>query len=524
LPRLASLKSAGNGNLEGIIDLTPKSRSNPARCLAVLGTGSEVGKSVIATALCRALANRGLKTAPFKAQNMSNNSGVTPDGLEMGRAQIVQAEAARTVPHVDMNPVLLKPTAGAGSQIVLLGKAIGNRNAVDPPALRERLFAAASQACDRLRREYEAVVLEGAGSCAEVNLMAGDYVNFRMAAHAGAPAVIVADIDRGGVFAQIVGTMACLPPEHRGRVGGFIVNRFRGDLDLFGDGIRWIEETTGKPVYGTLPWFDHIHIEPEDSAVLENLATTHPEGSGTPAIAVIRLPHISNFNDFEPLRRLSGLKVCYLQQVRGLAAFRAVILPGSKNTRWDLDWLRRTGWEAEIIAYTAGGGHLLGICGGYQMLGKTVQDPEGLEGRPGGSTGLGLLPVETTLKAPKTTTLTRFSWGPAEGMGYEIHMGRTDRGGGDFLFGVIARNRDRSPDTDGCNSADGRVMGTYIHGLFDSPAVTRKWLNHIGLEAVQVPSRGGLESRDEQYDLLAAHFERHVRVEEIVDLLQNANG
>ena len=319
----------------------------PADCLAVLGTGSEVGKSVIATALCRALANRGFDVAPFKAQNMSNNSGVTPEGLEMGRAQIVQAEAARVAPHVDMNPVLLKPSGEAGSQIVVLGKTIGNRHATAQPAGREQLYQAASQACDRLRRIHGTVVIEGAGSCAEVNLLADDYVNFRMAAYAEAPVILVADIDRGGVFAQIVGTLACLPAEHQRRIGGFIINRFRGDLALFKSGIRWLEQKTGKPVFGTVPWFDHIHIEPEDAVTIESPGKDHLKDSSHPSIAIVRLPHISNFNEFEPLRRLSGIEVYYLEQVQKLTSFKAVILPGSKNTRSDLEWLRTTGWAEE---------------------------------------------------------------------------------------------------------------------------------------------------------------------------------
>ena len=497
-----------------------KSDIQPAKCLAVLGTGSEVGKSVVTTALCRALSNRGVKVAPFKAQNMSNNSGVTPDGLEMGRAQIVQAEAARLAPHVDMNPVLLKPAGAAGSQIVLHGRAIGNRRADEQSTGREHLFSEAARACDRLRRAYETIVIEGAGSCAEVNLLADDYINFRMAAHAEAPVILVADIDRGGVFAQIVGTLACLPQENQNQIKGFIINRFRGDLDLLKDGILWLEQKTGKPVLGTLPWFDHIHIEPEDAVTIEHPGKANLGKNTSPSIAILRLPHISNFNDFEPLRRLEGMNAYYLERVQRLAEFRAVILPGSKNTRWDLEWLRKTGWEDELAAYIGGGG----IWGGYQMLGSAVHDPEGIEGQPGSSPGLGLLPVETTLKSPKTTTLTQFSWGPTEGAGYEIHMGQSDREQGRSLFGITARNSIETTDTDGCISEDGRILGTYLHGIFDNPEITRRWLDHIGLEDMQVPLEGGLESRDTQYDLLAEHFEQYVRVDEIIGLMHQADA
>ena len=401
-----------------------------APCIAVFGTGSDVGKSVVVTALCRAILRRGIRVAPFKAQNMSNNSGVTPEGLEMGRAQIVQAEAARIAPQVDMNPVLLKPTSDLGSQVVVLGRVEGNSLAADYHRRKERLFGTAAAALARLRRAHELVVLEGAGSCAEVNLMAGDFVNLRMAEQAAAPVVLVADIHRGGVFAQIVGTLACLEPRQRDMIRGFIVNRFRGDLTLFADGVRWIEARTGRPVFGVLPWFTDIRIESEDSVAIENPPrVAGAAAAGDAAIAVVRLPHISNFTDVEPLQAVAGLRVHFLERPQDLRGFRAVILPGSKNTRHDLEWLQTSGWADAVRAHHRDGGHILGVCGGYQMLGARVHDPDGHEGRPGSSEGLGLLPVETVLQAPKTTTLTRFRWDGADGCGYEIHMGRTTRAG-----------------------------------------------------------------------------------------------
>jgi adenosylcobyric acid synthase len=490
-----------------------------APCLAVFGTGSDVGKSIITTALCRLFANQGMRVAPYKAQNMSNNSGVTPEGLEMGRAQIVQAEAARIPPHVDMNPILLKPTSEIGSQVVLLGKAVENSTARDYHAKKEGLFSTACAALDRLRHDYDLVVMEGAGSCAEVNLMPHDIVNFRMAQYADAPVILVADIHRGGVFAQIVGTLNCLEKTYRDQIKGFIVNRFRGDLGLFEDGIQWIEQKTRKHALGVLPWYNHIRIDPEDSVVIENPQKVFTENSGIPAVAVIRIPHISNFTDFDPLIALDGLDLFFLEQAQDLTAFRAVILPGSKNTCFDLRWIKSSGWLEKLGDYVASGGHVLGICGGYQMMGNFVHDPDGLEGRPGTTRGLGLLPVETILKAPKTTTLTRFSRQGVQGSGYEIHMGQTKRHSGDPFFTVIERNRIACDDADGCVSANNRIMGTYIHGLFENPAVTRLWLNTIGLPGVETATLEGLEAKDREYDLLADYFDSHIDTNSIRGLV-----
>jgi adenosylcobyric acid synthase len=485
-------------------------------CIAVMGTGSDVGKSVIATALCRILADRGLRVAPFKAQNMSNNSGVTPEGLEMGRAQIVQAEAARIAPHVDMNPVLLKPTSEVGSQVVLLGEAFVNTTAAAYHQLKERLFKEACLAYDRLATAHELIVMEGAGSCAEVNLMASDITNLRMADYASARVLLVADIHRGGVFAQLVGTLACLAPAQQDQIAGFVINRFRGDIALFADGARWIQARTAKPVFGVLPWFTDISIEAEDSVVLENPPPLRGALRDRPLIGVIRLPHISNFTDFDPLRNLDGLALQFLEKVQGLSPFSAVILPGSKNTRFDLAWLHRSGWSDRLKTYAEAGGRLLGICGGYQILGQSVADPEGLEGPPGTTSGLGLLPVTTRLAAPKTTTRSRFRWGPAAGSGYEIHMGQTQRGGGSPLLTVTERNGRACSDEDGCLAPGGRVMGTYLHGLFDTPGVTRAWLAAIGLDGIAVTELQGLAARDRAYDRLAAHFTRFIDTDSLL--------
>ena len=494
-------------------------KSRPAApCVSVLGTGSEVGKSIVATALCRFFSNRSLHVAPFKAQNMSNNSGVTPEGLEMGRAQIVQAEAARIPPHVDMNPILLKPTSDVGAQVVLLGTAIGNNSAAQYHERKQALLTEACAALDRLRNQYELIVMEGAGSCAEINLMAHDIVNFKMAEYGEAPVVLVADIHRGGVFAQIVGTLECLPQKNRDRIAGVLINRFRGDIQLFAEGVEWLERKTGKKVFGVLPWYDDISIESEDSVTIENPGKVPDRRMEQPAVAVIRLPHISNFTDFDPLLGLPDLHLYFLEKVQKLDAFAAVILPGSKNTRFDLQWLHDSGWAAEIRRLAAAGGHVLGICGGYQMLGSRVNDPEGLEGAPGFTTGLELLPVDTTLKAPKTTTRTRFQWNDVEAMGYEIHMGQTVVHQGQSLFQVTARNNQPCSRQDGCRLENGNILGTYIHGLFDNPAITRMWLEAIGLQDICPSSLHGPAARDRDYDRLVEHFIRHIDVEAIASL------
>jgi len=497
-----------------------RKNTDKAPCIAVFGTGSDVGKSIIVTAMCRSFLNRGIRTAPYKAQNMSNNSGVTPEGLEMGRAQIVQAEACRIPPHTDMNPILLKPTTDVGCQVVVQGLAVENSTALNYHRKKEQLFSTACESLDRLRSRYELVVMEGAGSCAEVNLMAHDIVNFRMAEYADAPVILVADIHRGGVFAQLVGTMECLEAKHRDRIAGFVINRFRGDIRLFQDGVKWIEQRTGKKVFGVLPWYNHIRIEAEDSVVIESQPKISPGKIVNPSIAVIRIPHISNFTDFDPLSAIEGLDLFFLEKKQNLSDFAAVILPGSKNTRFDLEWLKKTGWAEKLREYADKGGHILGICGGYQIMGRYVHDPYGLEGPAGSSEGLGLLPAETTLQAPKTTTLSRFLWKGAEGTGYEIHMGLTLRAEGEAMFTVLEQNGSAPQNTeDGCVSCEGRMMGTYMHGLFDMPGIIRLWLESIGLGNIGVSEmQSGRAARDREYDLLAEHFEKYVDAEAVFAL------
>lgn len=476
--------------------------------IAILGTGSDVGKSIVAAALCRSMADRGIKIAPFKSQNMSNNSGITPEGLEMGRAQIVQAEAARIAPHVDMNPILLKPTGEKQSQVILLGKVHGNHSAMDYHRQKAYYFQKACQAFDRLGQTYERIVLEGAGSCAEVNLMPNDIVNFPMAEYAKADVVLVADIHRGGVFAQIIGTLACLPQKYRDRVKGFIINRFRGDIALFKDGVEWIEKQTRKKVLGVLPWYSHFKIDAEDSVEIENCRNFKDLDPDIPAIAVIRLPHIANFTDFHALAKIKGLQVVYIDRPDHLEKFKAVIIPGSKNTRADLEWLVQR-FKTPLEAYVRSKGYILGICGGYQMLGEFVDDPEGLEGKPGKTRALSLLPVQTVLKAPKTTTLSDFEWEGETGKGYEIHMGSTTLKSGTPLVKILTRNSIPSKDMDGCMEMSQKIAGTYIHGFFDSPRILSKWLSRIGLN-LPCPEEDMAAFKEKNYLLLKEHFEAHV--------------
>lgn len=483
--------------------------------IAVLGTGSDVGKSIIAAGICRYLSDKGQQVAPFKAQNMSNNSGITPEGLEIGRAQIVQAEAARIPPHVHMNPILLKPFGDKQSQVVLNGKVHGNHTAMDYHTCKSFYFEQACRAFDALAARYDRIVLEGAGSCAEVNLMDTDIVNFPMAEYAGADVLLTADIHRGGVFAQVVGTLACLPQRFRDRVKGIIINRFRGDIDLFKQGVAWIEQHTGKPVLGVLPWFSRFKIDAEDSVEIENIGSVKSLKPDLPAIAVLRLPHIANFTDFHALTRIKEVQTVFIDSPESLTRFSAVVVPGSKNTRKDLAWVMDR-FGTPLKSYVSQGGHILGICGGYQMLGQTVEDPEGLEGEPGQSSGLGLLPVKTVLQSPKTTTLSEFEWEQANGRGYEIHMGFTRIFGGSPLIRIISRNGRAVDETDGCLADSGRVAGTYVHGFFDFNAVIKKWFALIGLDIAGDFGTDAAIEKDRDYDRLKQHMETYLNLETLI--------
>lgn len=504
--------------------------------IAFLGTGSDVGKSIIAAAFCRSLADRNIKVAPFKAQNMSNNSGITPEGLEMGRAQIVQAEASKIAPHVDMNPVLLKPTGEKGSQVVLNGLVYDNQSAMDYHKTKNFYFKQACNAFDRLKKKHECIVLEGAGSCAEVNLMNSDIVNFRMAEYASADVILIADIHRGGVFAQIVGTLQCLPEKYRAMIKGFIINRFRGDPELFKDGIEWIENKTKKKVFGIMPWYSHFRIDAEDSVEIESTARISEIDKNQPAIGIIKLPHISNFTDIHSLSEINNLQTIFIDSPSDLSIFNALIIPGSKNTRTDMEWLEKTGLSKKIKEYASSGGHILGICGGYQMLGKSIEDPQGHEDLPGTTIGLSLLDVDTTILYPKVTTTTLFSWGTVQGKGYEIHMGNTKINSGRPFLKICSRNNkkldrqtnnlintqldDKSNDPihslDGCISDNGKIIGTYIHGLFDSKEILLKWLEKINITSLDKSRIRTSSGKEKNYNLLKKHFEEHINYKQIL--------
>jgi adenosylcobyric acid synthase len=496
-----------------------------ARCLAVFGTASDVGKSVVATALCRIMSDAGVSVAPYKAQNMSNNSYVTPGGGEMGRAQIAQAEAARVEPHVDMNPVLLKPAGDTVSQVVLHGKAIGNLAAADYFRDTSALRSEARASLDRLRRDYEFVVMEGAGSCAEVNLRERDIVNFPAARDCDAPVLLIADIDRGGVFAQVVGTLDVLPPEDRALVKGVVINRFRGDAALFADGIEFLEKRTGVPIIGLVPWFRHLEIDCEDGVALEDLLDpAAPPDSAKLTCAVIRLPHISNFTDFAPLGRESAVDLHYLAEPRALDGYDLVLLPGTKNARADADWLARTGWAHILEQYVAMGGRVGGVCGGYQILANVIRDPNGIEGAPGETRCLGLLDAETELCTEKILRRVSGEWLAAEGFvgaacrieGYEIHMGVTARGA-DVMPAARLEGDGAARFDDGARSGEGRVWGTYLHGLFDAPGFRRAFIRDIRPDLAVEEGNESADCdaaafRDRQYDALADHFRKHMDI------------
>ena len=486
-----------------------------ARLLCVFGTASDVGKSWVAAGLCRLFANQGVRVAPFKAQNISNNAGVTPDGLEMGRAQIVQAQACRLVPHVDMNPLLVKPQGEGGAQVVTLGRVQDSAQrwfgSTEAAAARRALVTGA---LDRLRAAHDLVVAEGAGSCAEVNLRGQDLVNLPIAHHGAGAVLLVADIHRGGVFAQCVGTLACMPPADRARVKGFVINRFQGDPAFFAEGRDWLEAETGLPVLGVVPWAEDIQIELEDG-----LAPDTPVDGPLPTdrtrfqVAVLKLPHVSNVTDTDALER-HGAQVHWLSRPRDLSAYDLVVLPGSKNTRQDLAWLRKQGWDRLLQARAAAGRAVLGICGGYQMLGERIADPHGIEGEPGQTPGLGLLPVDTVMAQTKTTRLTRGRLGALPVEGYEIHVGETD-GAGEPLLWLEDEDGTLRPD----GAQQGLVQGTYLHGLFDAPGVVAALLGPLRPDLTWPDLPTHASWRDDQLDRLAAHLEQHldlVRLREVL--------
>lgn len=481
-----------------------------AKTVMVQGTTSDAGKSTLVVALCRWLVRQNVRVAPFKPQNMALNSAVASDGGEIGRAQAVQAQAARILPHSDMNPVLLKPNSDTGAQVIIHGHSIGNMHAVDYHAYKQTARAAVFASHARLSRQYQAVVVEGAGSPAEINLRAGDIANMGFAEEADCPVILIADIDRGGVFAHIMGTLALLSATEQARIAGFVINRFRGDLSLLQDGLDWLERETGKPVIGVLPYLRGLHLEAEDALPSSPPFSAGEAGSqGKLRVIVPVLPHISNHTDFDPLRLHPQVEFRFVALDETIPAADLIILPGSKAVRTDLAWLRSRGWTEAIRRHLRYGGKLIGICGGLQMLGENIHDPLGLEGEAGSSAGLGLLELNTTLAASKQLRNVRgvlvLESAPAQG--YEIHAGVS---AGSALQHPALRLEDSAGDIfpDGAISPDGQILATYLHGLFESPAATDALLRWAGLCNPVTPDYHA--RRETDIDRLADTLEQHL--------------
>jgi len=498
----------------------------------ILGAGSDVGKSLLVAGLCRLFRQEGVRVAPFKAQNMALNSFVTPEGGEMGRSQAVQAQAAGLAPHVDMNPILLKPTAGVGSQVVLHGKVLGNFTSEDYYRLKPRLVRQVTKSFRRLAAHHDLIILEGAGSAVELNLRKNDLVNFAMAKRTGAAALLAADIDRGGVFAATIGSFHLLTRTERQLLQGFIINRFRGDPALFREGVEIIEKRTARPVLGVVPFLPDLALPEEDSVPLE-----FPErrvDTGSPhraAVGVVRLPHLSNYTDFLPLEQDARVALTYLDHPAAVAGLDLVIVPGTKNTISDLIYLQKTGLAAAIVDHARQGGRVLGICGGYQILGEEVHDVLGLEGKPRTARGLGLLPIVTRLEGDKTTTQVR---GQVLGLpgcglevsGYEIHLGATTvRGPGGPALTITIRNGGAAAGSDGWVSPCGLIMGTYVHGLFDADDFRQAFVSTLlglppeGAEASPVWSFQAFQ--EAQFDRLAEALRGHLNLPRIWELIRS---
>ena len=483
------------------------------RCLMVQGTSSDAGKSTLVTALCRILARSGIAVAPFKPQNMALNSAVTHEGGEIGRAQAVQALAAGLEPSVHFNPVLLKPNSDTGCQVILQGRVVTDMEADSYHGYKPRAMQTVLDSWQRLARNYRCLLVEGAGSPAEINLRDGDIANMGFAEAVDCPVILIADIDRGGVFAQLVGTLALLSESERQRVKGFVINRFRGDIRLLTSGLDWLEQQTGIPVLGVLPYLHDLRIAAED-------AIAHTVHSATDAqllrVVVPVLPRISNHTDFDPLALHPQVALQFVPLHEPLPACDLVILPGSKNVMADLAALRHHGWPAQLARHLRYGGKMFGICGGYQMLGQTIEDPHGMEGPPGQCAALGWLPLQTTLEVQKQLRneqgISLLTDEPCAVSGYEIHLGVTD----------VAENarplwRRVDGSADGCISEDGQVAGGYLHGLFDSPAM----LNQL-LAWVDVQSQEEIDYHQQQQaaiDRLADCVAQHLDMNKIKDLL-----
>jgi adenosylcobyric acid synthase len=501
-----------------------------AKTLMVQGTGSSVGKSILVTALCRIFKQQGLRVAPFKAQNMSLNSFVTAGGGEIGRAQVVQAEAAGIAPTVEMNPVLLKPESDNHAQVIVHGTPRARISAAHFPQLKAELWSAITESLDQLLQVYDIVVIEGAGSPTEINLKDRDLVNMKVALYCNSPVLLAADIDRGGIFAALVGTMELLEAKEKERVKAFIVNKFRGDVALLKPGLEWLEARTRVPVAGVVPYYHDIYIAEEDSMALEKRQAMKNRHDFDLDIAVIALPHIANFDEFDPVEREPRVRLRYVEAGDDLGAPDLIILPGSKATVADLNYLRRCSREQEIIAAVSTGIPIIGICGGYQMLGTAIRDPQHIESTNELTAGMGLLPLTTHFGAVKSTHQVKARASAGFGLlakakdvtlsGYEIHMGHTDGNIATRPFLIEQRSQELCSDGDGSLSADGNVVGTYIHGLFHNDALRRAILHELaerkGKTLAASPAKF---SADEQYDRLAAHVRDNLNMELIQRIL-----
>jgi adenosylcobyric acid synthase len=503
----------------------------------VLGTASDAGKSLTVAALCRILRQDGFDVAPFKAQNMALNSFATQEGHEIGRAQAVQAQAARLEPHVDMNPILLKPTSDVGSQVILNGKVMGNFKGVDYYELKPLLLETVSAAYQRLATRHEIIVIEGAGSPVEMNLKDRDVVNLQMAEIANAKCLLVTDIDRGGVFASLVGTYALLEPIERARFCGFLINKFRGDISLFLPGIDYLEERLSQPCLGVIPYLHNHGIDDEDSVSIERRAVLPPNAPSDEenlSVCIVGLPYLSNFTDFTALEHLTNVSLYYTRRPDEARFADVMILPGSKNTISDLLWLRENGWERVIEEHVASGKPLLGICGGFQMLGREIRDPHRTESDVELVSGLNVLNVTTILAREKITSqaTARFSESACFDRdmvdplftGYEIHLGDTALGEGVQPVFQLQRLGEKESLHDGASSDDGLIFGTYLHGLFDSSegltAVVNHWRRIRGKSASTIVV-DPLAERERRYDALADHYRRNLKLDLIYRALPN---
>ncbi|MFY9153911.1 MAG: cobyric acid synthase [Prolixibacteraceae bacterium] len=487
---------------------------NKLRPIMFVGTGSDVGKSVLNAGFCRIFKQDGYSPAPFKAQNMSLNSFAGKDGLELGRAQAVQAEACGIEPCSEMNPILLKPTSNQSAQVVLNGKPIGNQSAKEYflGTDRSALFSEAMKAYRKLDSQYNPMVIEGAGSISEINLRDKDVTNMRVALDVNAAVILVADIDRGGVFGSVYGTLELLPPEERALVKGILINKFRGDIDLFADGRKMLEELTGVPVVGVVPYFRDIHIDDEDSVVIDHKSGKNLEGLVN--VAVVLLRHMSNFTDFNVLERVPEINLFYTANSEEIEKADVVIIPGSKNTMADLAYLRQTGLAKAILNSHQKGKAVYGICGGFQMLGTEIHDPLHVEGETDFMPGLGILPVVTTLSNDKRTVQSEFRFRNENDIcsGYEIHMGTTELQNGLPLATLS------DGTTDGCFLNE-KSWGTYLHGILDNVPVIRAILESCGKEA-EFQEFNYKEYKNEQYDKLAEHIRQSCNLEYVYEVMK----